>query len=301
MLIGVLGLFAVTAAQASDSTWWQRQAALEVASLTGQLATDTFGNAGSDGPVLSESSQGHSPAVPMLLSLLVPGAGEVYLGKKIGFLFMAGDLFSWYEVIHNTSVGNDKRDEYYVYAQQHWFEDKLDAAYDPNYLDRADANLAYTDVVDVGHDYFSDFPVGYQNIPLWVSSIADRREYFENLGKWDQFVFGWDDFRNPTTFLDGIDPDPIYLKDPRTSEHRETYRAMRRDSNNAFDRRDRFIYVSLALRVASVLHVAYLEGLLFGDGGANSGNDLQVAGHPVQIFAEPVGRSAGIVGASLSF
>ena len=28
----------------------------------------------------------------------------------------------------------------------------------------------------------------------------DRREYYENLGKWDQFVFGWDDFMRPDDY-----------------------------------------------------------------------------------------------------
>ena len=39
-------------------------------------------------------------------------------------------------------------------------------------------------------EYFQTFDTGYENIPLWVSIEDDRREYYENLGKWDQFVFG---------------------------------------------------------------------------------------------------------------
>ncbi len=91
----------------------------------------------------------------------------------------------------------------------------------------------------------------------------------------------------------------MWLDDPRTSVNRETYRQMRRDSNDAYETADRYVYFSIGLRVVSVLHVAYLEGLLFGgDGGAS---ELKVAGQPVQFIAQPVGLRAGVVGATMAF
>jgi len=137
-----------------------------------------------------------------------------------------------------------------------------------------------------------------------VTVEADRREYYENLGKWDQFVFGWDDYRDPRTFLSTDDVNIRNLKDPRTSENREVYRSMRQTSNDHYSKRDRYIYASVAFRLFSVLQVAYLEGLLFGGdgGGDRSGPDrFSVGDHRVDFFAEPVGLGRGVVGATVSF
>jgi hypothetical protein len=295
--------------------WWTRQADLELASLTGTLAASDLGGSpefGETVAVSSGSGGSFGKALPMLMSAVLPGAGQVYLGLKQdrrsalvwGAGFLAADIFSWTQVVHNNERGLEKKDEYYAFADEHWNEEKLAAAYNSGYPPGG----PYDYVANLGTEYFhfldaDQSPIGgYTEIPLWVSQEADRREYYENLGKWDQFVFGWDDFRDPREFLTGVNPnqpESPWLDDPRTSVNRETYRQMRRDSNDYFSKRDRFVYLSLGLRVVSVLHVAYLEGLLFGgDGGAN---DLQVAGQPVQFIAQPVGLRAGVVGATVAF
>ena len=281
-----------------------RGADLEVARVTGRLpdrgehwAVDIGGTSAA-----ARLDGGYkAPVVPMLMSLVLPGAGEVYLGYKRGFFQMALDVASWYGVAHNADQGKQKRDEYYAFADEHWFLGKLDAAYDPAYLDRADANFDFAQVVGRGTDYFQ--VNGFTSLPLWVSAIDDRREYYENLGKWNQFVFGWDDFVDPRIFLGTSDIDIANLNDPRVSTNRETYRQMRQDSNAAFARRDRFLYLSLGMRVFSVLQVAYLEGL-FGDGangGMNESRRLEVAGHQVDLIVAPVGLERGVVGAAVWF
>jgi len=163
-------------------------------------------------------------------------------------------------------------------------------------------------MVGDGSDYFSTAsnPINhYTELPLWVSKEDDRREYYENLGKWDQFVFGWDDYTDPREFLDlpDTEADIANLKDPRTSQNRETYRAMRKEANDAYAKKDRLIYVNIAFRVFSVLQVAYLEGLIFGGDAADGGeaSRLELGGHQVDFFVEPVGFSRGVLGASVTF
>ena len=310
ILIGTLLAGALPAA--AGPSWLLRQADLEVARLTGALPADTrdwqsdIGGRSVTATVGADSGR-RSPALPMLMSLVVPGAGEVYLGHKRGFLQIALDAASWYGAIHNSNKGQDKKDEYYAYADEHWLLGQLDAAYDPAYLERQDANFNYSEVVGVGTDYpFRLDPEAYPpytGLGLWVSLEDDRREYYENLGKWDQFVFGWDDFEDPRDFLNTEEIDADNLRDPRTSQNREVYRQMRRDSNDYYAKRDRFVYLSIAFRVFSVLQVAYLEGLLFGDDGVQGGEpaNIELGGHQVNFFAEPIGFSRGVVGATVSF
>jgi hypothetical protein len=308
LVLATLAALAVSAvpAAAGNPGYLLHQADLEVARLTGELPEDTRDWQSDIGGTRVASAaagrSGGSPAIPMLMSLVLPGAGEVYLGHKRGFLQIALDAASWYGAAYNAGKGDDMKDEYYAFADEHWFLGKLDAAYDTAYLDRPDANFDYSDVVGVGTDYFGYD--GYQNIPLWVSEAADRREYYENLGKWEQFVFGWDDFTDPREFLDTEEIDIANLGDPRASANRERYRDMRQESNDYYAKRDRFIYLSIAFRVFSVLQVAYLEGLLFGGGdagGAGEPSQLDVGGHEVNFFVEPVGFSRGVIGATVSF
>jgi len=304
--LAVLGLALVAAAPAAagSSQFLLHQADLEVARLTGELPADTRdwqADVGGTRTVTATGQSKRSPAIPMLMSMVLPGAGELYLGHKRGILQIALDAASWYGAAYNAGKGDDKKDEYYAFADAHWFEEKLDAAYDSAYLDRPDAIFDYAEVVGVGTEYFGYD--GYTSIPLWVSEAADRREYYENLGKWEQFVFGWDDFTDPREFLDTQDIDIANLGDPRTSANREAYRDLRQESNDYYAKRDRFIYLSIAFRVFSVLQVAYLEGLLFGDGGDAGGEPsrLDVGGHEVNFFVEPVGYSRGVIGATVSF
>jgi hypothetical protein len=304
VLLAVAATLVAPAHAGGDTGFLLRQADLEVARLTGDLPEDTRhwqGDFGGGSSMDMGGGGGRSPAIPMLMSLLVPGAGEVYLGYKRGFLQIALDAASWYGAIHYNDEGDRKADEYYAYADLHWSEGKLDAAYDSDDLDRPDANFQYSYMVGDGTDYFD--VDGYTDLPLWVSVEADRREYYENLGKWDQFVFGWDDYTDPRDFMDTEDIDIGNLDDPRTSANRETYRQMRKDSNDAYAKKDQFVYLSIAFRVFSVLQVAYLEGLLFGGGGGggDGGNGLQVGSHQVDFFVEPVGYSRGVLGATVSF
>ncbi|MEZ4388365.1 MAG: hypothetical protein R3D98_12480 [Candidatus Krumholzibacteriia bacterium] len=298
-------------AAAADTGWLLRQADLQVARVTGSLPAvqdrDTWNSTEElGGPTVGGGSR-RSAAVPMLMSLVLPGAGELYLGHKRGYLQIALDAGAWYGAVHHDGKGNDLKDEYYAYADAHWAESKLAAAYDPNWSDSQPYwNPDYDYMAGDGLDYFNtpETPIDdYTDLPLWVSALDDRREYYENLGKWDQFVFGWDDYTDPRNFLGTDDINIRNLQDPRTSAHREAYRDLRQESNDNFSKRDRFIYLSIAFRLYSVLQVAYLEGLLFGGGGDDAGRPggIEVGSHQIDFFVEPVGYARGVVGATVSF
>lgn len=253
-----------------------------LAALDQQGETDGVGGGSA---VADAGDGGHRGAVlPMAMSFVLPGLGEAWLGHKRGYALMAIDVASWIGVAHYASEGNKKRDEYYAYADAHWTEARLAAAY-------GDLSLP-------GTFYFPSV-TDYTALPLWVSVEDDRREYYENLGKWDPFVFGWDDFpeTDPRNFDDLAPFTYQDLKDPRVSPHREVYRAMREDSNRQFTSRDRLLYFNMATRLFSLFEVAYLQGLL----GGGSGDQLAIAGHPVTLIAEPVGWSSSRLGVSVAY
>lgn len=240
---------------------------------------------------------GGSLAVPMLLSLLVPGLGEASMGYKRGYALMALDVASWIGMKHYHDLGRQKRDEYYDYLDEHWSESTLEDAFG-----------------DLTEDLAGTFFYGvteYTDLSLWVSREDDEREYYENAGKWDQFVFGWDDFSDPRSWSAEWwqDTDPSWteytqlrgqariLKDTRVSSHREIYRSMRIDSNDQFENRDKLIYVVMFTRLFSMFQVAYLNGVFSGGHPVA----MQVAGHDVALIAEPRGLTATRLGVSVSY
>ena len=250
----------------------------QLAALDQQSETGGFGG----GAAVAEAggSGRRGVALPMAMSLVLPGLGEAWLGYKRGYALMAIDVASWIGVAHYVSEGNRKRDEYYAYADANWSEDDLAAAYG--------ASLP-------GTFYFG--VTDYTALPLWVSKEDDRREYYENLGKWDQFVFGWNDFSDPRNYEDLAPYTSQDLTDVRVSAHRETYRAMRIDSNRQFTYRDRLLYLNMFTRLFSLFEVAYLQGLL----GGGPRDQLAIAGHPVTLIAEPVGWSSSRLGVSVAY
>jgi hypothetical protein len=221
---------------------------------------------------------------PMLMSLVLPGLGEVSMGHKRGYVLMALDVFSWFKVKQANDDGNDLKTEYLAYADDHWSLDKLQASFDIN-LD-----------FHPGFDYYNVSAA--DSLSLWVSRADDEREYYENLGKWDQFVFGWDDFIDPRSFPEvGADATTADLRDPRVSANRETYRGMRIAANDKFDRRDLYIKLNMVSRVVSMLQVAWLSGA-FGNDGSDA---MEFGGHRLSMITETRGLTGGRLGLSLSY
>ncbi len=218
-----------------------------------------------------------------------------------GAALVAVDAFCWFKVKENGDEGRDIEDEYYAFADKHWSEANLVEGYDGSSDDPMRGGVGL-DYFNLG-DYSSINNVAeLERLSLWVSKEVDRREYYENLGKWDQFVFGWDDFRNPLAPPPGVEFEPSGtfalsdLRQPWTSYNREHYRDLREASNEAFKRQDRYMYVNIGLRLFSVMEVAFLQGWLGG-----SDKKFAVSGHEVRILADPSARGRSTLAAQVSF
>jgi len=287
--------------------WLLNRDSLETLALTGQrFEQGEIGGGGGSLEVteFSEPTGKKKSGWPVLFSLILPGAGEASMGYKRGYVMMAADIFAWTQVSRYHSDGGDLKDEYIAYADDHYSDELLLEAYKDvsSDLDRVDEGDTYFGTI-IGEFNFNTLD-DLHNLPLYVTKEDDFREYYENLGKWDQFIFGWDDYSrasDPTNPDAPAGYDPTLtradLQHPWVSKNRETYRLMRDASNDAYKKRDRWLYVNIGLRVFSVIQSAYLSGLL----GGEPGEELEVAGHKVQVFAQPGGWDKGALAASVSF
>jgi len=307
-LVCLLGAAPVLA-QSPDTermSWLLNRGGLEDMALTGQRFEQGEiggGGAGLEVTEFETSSGRKKSGWPVLFSLILPGAGEASMGYTRGYFMMAADIFAWTQVSKYHSDGGDLKDEYLAYADEHYSDEMLLEGYrtgGSDDLERTGQGDIYFPKMTLNKFFYE--VVDLQQLPLYVTKEDDFREYYENLGKWDQFIFGWDDYTRASEFdypYEGYVPtrERADLQHPWVSPHRDTYRLMRDASNDAYLKRDRWLYVNIGLRVFSVLQTAYLSGLLGGD----PDEELEVAGHAVQIIAQPAGWDKGALAASVSF
>jgi len=314
-LTGVLLLLSgvALADQMADerASWLMDRMGLEDLALTGQrFEQGEIGSSGGGAVEQDDSyqeSSGNRGALPVLFSLILPGSGEAYMGYKRGYIMMAADILAWTQVSKYHSQGGDLKDEYIAFADEHYSDQYLVNAYnndDSNFdLLRIGAGLKYFDKIGP-ISFVEDLGNPVNGLPLYVSKEDDFREYYENLGKWDQFIFGWDDFKRPDdpfNWPGGVKPTEGYprsdLNQPWVSKNRELYRVMRDESNDAYKWRDRWLYVNIGLRVFSVIQSAYLSGILGGD----LDKEMAIGDHEIQIIAQPSGWNRGALAATVTF
>lgn len=250
-----------------------------------------FASGGDRHDVQAEPVVSQAPAQqsywPVLYSALIPGAGELTMGyEKRGIALIAVEIAAWtgYFVYH--SDGLDERDAYEAYADMYWdeqrFIDQHPLIYIPN---DPGAPHSLEELETLGQAVSGsggDWWTGY--IP-YVSKEEDKQHYYENLGKYDWFVSGWSDY-DPTS-------DPPVAE----SAQRETYRAMRAESNDDLDTANSFVWVSLAARVFSIAETAIIVHNRRDDGERASAG----VGAPVALRARPRGFDGGELALEIRF
>jgi hypothetical protein len=145
-------------------------------------------------PDQASSAQAKKPAVGMLFSAIVPGAGQAYAGSY-------------------SNQGGKKNDAFEAYADAHW--------------DSTRWNLHYDQTTD---------PNTHQ-LPS-----TKTQQYYEMIGKYNQFWTGWDDSQGSSVKL---------------TPNRKHYEDMRRDSNAAYKRASNCAMLVLANHVLSSLEAGW--------------------------------------------
>jgi hypothetical protein len=215
----------------------------------------------------SGGDSGGGRYLPALFSALVPGTGEIYLGYTWrGVALIALDVASWAGYIHYRNEGLDTREAYESFADTHW---NIDKWMDDHALLWPSENLdtpAQMDSMGMVHSGSGEWP-GYMP---WVSKEEDKQHFYENVGKYDWFISGWADY-DPS-----VDP---FMTD---TELRDQYREMRKESNDQLETADNFIYISLGLRVFSVVETLFLarsSGAETDTGGSADDSQNQLRFH----------------------
>ncbi len=206
-----------------------------------------------------------APAIetkPLLYSLLLPGLGEWslgYRGRAVGhFAIEAG---CWAGNFYYRDQGFKRRHDYEAYAEAHWEEARWASAWNPRAEGVPDwlywvsdevwnSDVTYPDTLASAMEFLRDDHEGYME-SHFAPYHEDPQHYYENLGKYDWYRWGWDD----------------YDEGSGDSVRRYVYTGMRKDSNAAFDRAETFIFALVAARVVSLADTYILLRRLERAGG----------------------------------
>jgi hypothetical protein len=169
-------------------------------------------------------------------SAVVPGTGQLYTGSKVkAVTFFGIEAATWagYLIFHGK--GNDKTDFFNNFADTHWSEGRYSSFLFNNFgVD--DDELAVDD---------------YGNL-VFTHHLPDTKtqQYYEMIGKYNQFVFGWDDVDTLATPATYDNLSVAY------SANREYYEGLRHDANVMYGRATASLIVMMANHVISAAEAA---------------------------------------------
>ena len=175
----------------------------------------------------SAESGSKSSKLAFLMSLAVPGLGELYSGATLRAVgFMAVEAFTWVSYARWRSKGNGLKADFRRFADQHWVEARY-RAWQVYNNGRGSANYIETETLPTKGE--------------------DIQQYYELVGKYDQFVYGWDDVWNPAF------PEPNAQVD---SALRLSYETQRNESNKFLKRASVVIGLAVLNRIVSAIHAS---------------------------------------------
>lgn len=162
--------------------------------------------------VVTYKSNFKSVRKAIVLSLILPGIGEIYTGRLLpGLVFLGIETASWGTFLDNSSKANKIDVEYRNFAETHFDMNRY-----MNWL--SDYRLVHGGVS----------PPSYTNIPPIISKNTD---YYVLISKYEQFLAGWDDY------------DPFVLPYGE-SENRNHFREVREFRRNLKDDYKKVAYIA---------------------------------------------------------
>jgi len=182
-----------------------------------------------------------SPKKAFLYSLMIPGLGQKYAGSGIikSALFFVAEIGMWGGHFSNQSKGDDKTIEFKAYADSYWTEGDTtggDYGVTPPIYPNLDPDT-YRGWIRDNYDgtVNDDTTLFTEHLPSTKS-----QQYYEMIGKYQQFAAGWDDFIDDTT----------------VTAHRSYYMDMRKTANDYLDNAKNFITFSIVVHLVSAFDAA---------------------------------------------
>jgi hypothetical protein len=194
-----------------------------------------------------------SPTRAFLQSFLIPGWGQFYAKSSLWkpIMFVGFEAAGWAGYMSFSGKGNDKEDLYRAYADTHWDSTRyIDGLYYTFYRrDKPESvkNPWLDTTTYVVTDNQNNIIARSLSHHAWYKedgSRVARDEHYENIGKYNQFNFGWDDFPEIGSDSFPDHPDSSQLK--YVSPNRTTYLGMRDDANSEFSKANTMLVATVA-------------------------------------------------------
>ena len=168
------------------------------------------------------------------LSTVLPGAGQWYTGNKgIAVVYAALEAVFIAGTIYFNQQGNLGVDAYEYYADLHWDVNDWIAVYDPNIDPTTHTSTIYVDSRSYSPQNVDDYAAMMEDIDDGYYELYILKDYhfYENIGKYQQFKQGWDDW-----YPGSEDPgDPLNGIDGKYSDNQYEYASMRLAANKLLD------------------------------------------------------------------
>jgi hypothetical protein len=171
-----------------------------------------------------------SPSKAFLYSMAIPGSGQLYNKSKFkaGFFFLV-EVVSWTNWYMNHKKGQDKTDEYNVFADREWSPEQY-----TNWL--IETYGITSDTAEFLNE--KGEPTRFtHHLPS-----TKTQQYYEMIGKYDQFRYGWSD--------------TDYLISKDKSNLRVTYLNDRAKANDFFTKAKTSAIVAIANHLLSAFDAA---------------------------------------------
>jgi len=181
-------------------------------------------------------------------SLIIPGLGQLYTGSKLkAAVFFGVEILGWVGYIHFQKEGDDRTSAYQTFADAHWDYNDYWAGLATNGNGNVDSIARWEDYLYFPH-----------HLPWKINEQGDTipdktNEYYENVGKYNQFIWGWDD-RLPNG---GTRVDPEFNWE---SANRQIYLDMRADANSSYDKSRTAAIVLIANHLISAVDAGLSAG-----------------------------------------
>ena len=202
----------------------------------------------------TETRKGKSSKRAFLLSALVPGLGEWYAGsKKRGLAFLGAEAALVGMWVAWKGKGNDIVEEFRAVADEYWDPEEYIAWRESTISKSSSITHALPCSSEVREMYIPAIASGL-GADFGGCAASQIQQYYELLGKYDQFVAGWEDLRRGTG--DAVAPTKVDSVENFHSELRLRYEDQRDESNRFLKRASTVSGVILINHVISAIDAA---------------------------------------------